>query len=193
MPARGSASVEIAAPGVSVLSTVPWTSPTLGVGTASYNGALIEGAATTTVSGALVDGGLCDTVGAWAGKVVLCQRGTIAFADKVANVKAGGGAGAVIYNNAPGSFAGTLGTGVTSTIPAISMAQEDGQALVAGSLGQTGTLNTVHTTPGTGYEAWDGTSMATPHVSAVAAVAAPARPPARRARSTPIAAPARAA
>ncbi len=162
------ADVEIAAPGVGVLSTVPWTTAGLTVGGSSYAGSIIDGAAASSASGAIVDGGLCTAAGSWAGKVVLCQRGTNSFAEKVAAVQAGGGAAAVLYNNVSGGFAGTLNG--TSTIPAISISMEDGQALVASSLGQTGTVNTVSVAPGTGYEAWDGTSMATPHVSAVAAL-----------------------
>jgi len=162
------ADVEITAPGVQVLSTVPWTTPSLTVGSGAYAGSMIDGAAASSVSGALVDGGLCDAVGSWAGKVVLCQRGVVSFADKVNNAKNGGAAGAVIYNNVSGGFAGTLNG--TSTIPAIGISMEDGQALVAGSLGASAALNTIQTIPGTGYEAWDGTSMATPHVSAVAAL-----------------------
>ncbi|MDI3284130.1 S8 family serine peptidase [Polyangium sp. 15x6] len=167
---QSNADVEIAAPGVQVLSTVPWTTPTLTVESSVYAGRLVEGAAQQLVSGALVDGGWCDSAGAWSGKTVVCQRGMISFADKVNNVNAGGGVGAVIYNNITGGFAGTLGPGITSPIPAISLSLEDGQAIVASSLDATGTLNTVQTMPGTGYEAWDGTSMATPHVSAVAAL-----------------------
>jgi hypothetical protein len=49
--------------------------------------------------------------GAWAGKVVLCERGVISFYDKVINVQNSGGAAAVIYNNVPGGFLGTLGEG----------------------------------------------------------------------------------
>jgi subtilisin family serine protease len=167
------AAVDIAAPGVGVLSTVgALDKNTLAVGGATYSGGYIDGAARTAgVTGTLVNGGLCDSVGAWAGKVVLCQRGTISFVDKVNNVKAGGGIGAAIYNNVAGGFAGTLGTGVTSTIPAISLSLEDGNAIIAaGGIGQLATEASQFTEPASGYELYDGTSMATPHVSAVAAL-----------------------
>ncbi|HEX8825049.1 MAG TPA: S8 family serine peptidase [Archangium sp.] len=165
--------VDVSAPGVGVISTVGSKQVnSLTVAGATYSGGYIDGAARTAgVTGALVDGGLCDTVGAWSGKVVLCQRGVIGFVDKVNNAKAGGGIGAVIYNNVSGPFAGTLGTGVTSTIPAISLSLEDGQAIIAtGGIGQSATEESSVTDPGSGYEAYDGTSMATPHVAAVAAL-----------------------
>jgi len=163
--------VELAAPGVGVLSTVPWSETnTLTVGSTVYNGNWIEFAARGSATGALVDGGLCNSAGSWGGKVVLCERGSISFFDKVSNVEAGGGVAAVIYNNASGNFFGTLGAGNSSDIPAISLSQEDGQFLVANSLGQSGTVVSDRDEPGSGYEAWDGTSMATPHVSGVAAL-----------------------
>jgi subtilisin family serine protease len=167
------AGVDVSAPGVAVVSTVgALDSNKLTVGGATYSGGYITGAARTAgVTGTLVNGGLCDSVGAWAGKVVLCQRGTIGFVDKVNNVKAGGGIGAAIYNNVSGPFAGTLGDGVSSTIPAISLSLEDGNAIIAaGGIGQSATESSIFTEPGNGYEAYDGTSMATPHVSAVAAL-----------------------
>jgi serine protease len=158
--------VELAAPGVGVLSTTPFKASTLTVGGNTYLGANIDGSARIDATGVLADGGLCDSAGSWSGKVVLCQRGVISFADKVNNVRNGGGSGAAIYNNVSGGFAGTLNG--TSTIPAISMSMEDGQAALA-FVGQDSTLaNTAGT--GNGYESYDGTSMATPHVSGVAAL-----------------------
>jgi len=163
--------VELAAPGVAVLSTVPWiATDTLTVGGTTYDGNHIEFAALGTASGALVDGGLCTAAGSWSGAVVLCERGDITFYDKVMSVENGGGSAAVIYNNVPGNFFGTLGDGNSSTIPAIGLSQDDGQILVATQLGAVGQVVSNLQQPGSGYEAWDGTSMATPHVSGVAAL-----------------------
>ena len=170
--------VELAAPGVGVLSTVPYIdSTTLTVGGVTYSGSHIEFSARGSASGALVDGGRCTaTNGAWSGKVVLCERGDISFYDKVRNVQLSGGAAAAIYNNVPGGFVGTLGDGNSSTIIGISLSQEDGQFLVANRLGQTANVSSSYTAPASGYEFYDGTSMATPHVSAVAALVWSANP-----------------
>ena len=169
--------VELAAPGVAVLSTVPWiASDTLTVDGVTYTGQHIEYAATGSVSGDLVDGGLCTTQGAWTGSVVLCQRGDTSFYDKVMAVQNAGGMAAIIYNNEPGNFLGTLGEGASSLIPALSLSMEDGQYLVADKVGATGFVVSTLEKPASGYEAWDGTSMATPHVSAVAALLWSAHP-----------------
>ncbi len=76
----------------------------------------------------------------------------------------------MIYNNESGNFSGTLGDGNASTIPAISLSQEDGQFLVTTKLGATGTVVSTAEKPASGYERWSGTSMATPHVAGVAAL-----------------------
>ena len=169
--------VELAAPGVAVLSTVPYIDySALTVDGVTYMGAHIEYAARGTAGGELVDGGLCVATGSWAGKVVLCQRGDISFYDKVMNVQNSGGAAAIIYNNVPGGFLGTLGEGFSSTIIALSLSQEDGTYLVANKLGSYGSIESTLTQPASGYEYYDGTSMATPHVSAVAALVWSAKP-----------------
>ncbi len=164
--------VELAAPGVGVLSTVPYLDvTTLTVAGVTYPAGHIEYSARGTATGILVDGGRCTATNAsWSGKVVLCERGDISFYDKVRNVELSGGVAAAIYNNVPGGFLGTLGDGNSSTIIAVSLSQEDGQFLVANRLGQSATVSSTFTQPASGYEYYDGTSMATPHVSAVAAL-----------------------
>ena len=62
------------------------------------------------------------------GAVVLVQRGEIAFSEKIANATAAGAAGVIIYNNESGGFSGQLRE--TSRIPAVSISNEDGLALV---------------------------------------------------------------
>ncbi len=169
--------VDLAAPGVAVLSTLPYLdSSSVVVDGITYSASHIEFSGRGAASGALVSGGLCDSVGSWSGKVVLCERGVIDFYTKVINVQNGGGVAALIYNNLPGNFLGTLGEGNTSSIIGLSLSQEDGQFLVANKLGAVADLSSILTIPASGYEAWDGTSMATPHVSAVAALIWSSRP-----------------
>ena len=167
--------VEIAAPGVAVLSTTPWQdSNTLGTSSTLWSGGRLDGAPRGSISGAIVGGGRCTASGSWAGRVVLCERGDNSFADKVAKVQAGGGVAAVIYNNVAsdptcGVFSGTLGTTVTTSIRAITLSCSDGAAAVSAA-GTQSTVQSSFVVPESSYEAWDGTSMATPHVSAVAAL-----------------------
>ncbi|MGH8459195.1 MAG: S8 family serine peptidase, partial [Nevskiales bacterium] len=64
--------VELAAPGVGVLSSVPWHDEnSLGAGGNTFVGSRLEGAADTGgTTGALANGGLCTSSGSWSGKVV---------------------------------------------------------------------------------------------------------------------------
>jgi subtilisin family serine protease len=96
--------------------------------------------------------------------VCLIARGSIDFAVKVSNCQKSGGVGAVVYNNVAGSFGGTLGTTVTS-IPSLTASDTDGAAMKT-QLGQSATVAVT----ASNYAYFDGTSMATPHVSAAALV-----------------------
>jgi aminopeptidase YwaD len=93
----------------------------------------ITGTSSGDVAGQLVSVGLArpedipdsDLVG----KIALAERGLIPFREKAANIAAAGALGAVIYNNEPGNFRGTLGG--SSNIPVASVSQEDGDRLEA--------------------------------------------------------------
>ncbi|MFN8522348.1 MAG: M20/M25/M40 family metallo-hydrolase [Chloroflexota bacterium] len=63
-----------------------------------------------------------------AGKIALVQRGEIRFGEKVDRLASAGAAGAVIYNNLPGTFSGSLAA--SSRIPALSISREDGEMLL---------------------------------------------------------------
>ncbi|MBD2871219.1 S8 family serine peptidase [Paenibacillus arenilitoris] len=64
------------------------------------------------------------------GKAALIARGSISFTEKSLNAQAAGAAAAVIYNNEPGNFGGTLGS-EGDYIPTMSLSQEVGLALKA--------------------------------------------------------------
>jgi serine protease len=173
--------VEIAAPGVDILSTMPGTEASVVVSGQGYMVSPMDGTPQLSRSGALVNGARCTgTNGAWSGKVVLCERGDIAFADKVLNVQNSGGVAAIVYNNVAGSFGGTLGSTSTS-IPSVSMAQDDGQFLVASRIGQSASVSTIVQNPANGYGLMSGTSMASPHVAGAAAAIWSSKPTATNA------------
>lgn len=165
------ADVEIAAPGVGVLSTVMpnvASKGSLTVGGNPVASQAMDGSPRASATGALADFGLGDVpaAGSMAGKVCLISRGSISFADKVLNCQTSGGVGAVIYNNTAGELFGTMGE-VATAIPSVGITQADGTALLA----QAGASTTVGVVPDPAlYLEYNGTSMATPHVAGVAAL-----------------------
>jgi subtilisin family serine protease len=173
----GATTVDLAAPGVNVLSARPVALP----GTTSYvqqastiyaaNGLEYAGL-TNGITAAIYDCGLgyrSDFPPAVSNNIALIERGTLYFSEKVANAMAAGAQAAIIYNNTNGNFNGTLQY-AGDWIPAVSLSQADGQALLA-ALPAVGTVVNATDTNAI-YQYLDGTSMATPHVAGAVAFAA---------------------
>lgn len=167
--------VELAAPGVGVLSTVSYIdSSSVTTNTGTFGGSHIENSGRGTSTATLIYGGLGDTTNsAWSGKVVLVDRGTVSFYTKVHNVELSGGLACVIANNDTTNpdtgFVGTLGSGNSAAIPAIGVSYNAGQSLRTAA-GTTATVSSTIQQSASGYDSFDGTSMATPHVAGVAAL-----------------------
>ena len=171
----GPNTVDLAAPGVNILSTLPVAQ----AGTIAYvqQGSTTYAANELTYSGITTGitakvyycglGNPSDFPAAARNNIALIARGTLTFSNKVVNAMAAGARAAVIYNNVSGNFSGTLG-GTKNWIPAISLSQADGLSV------KTNSLATVvnNTDPSQIYQYLDGTSMATPHVSGAVAFAA---------------------
>lgn len=177
------ADVELAGPGVSVLSSVPLGTglkSNASEGTNTYASNPLEFAGEGNVAGPLVECGIADTTTSCTGKpatgtwIALIDRGTIAFSDKVNNATAQGASAAIIANNdtaAPDDTSSfTLGAAGT-WIPTVSVSYNSGVAIRSGGL-----ANGSVSVAAWDYAYFDGTSMATPHAAAVAALAWSAKP-----------------
>jgi subtilisin family serine protease len=183
--------LDLAAPGVDVLSSVPngtgrESSVETATGTFEALGMFLASpTAKQGVTGPLVHCGFAATaadcvgepaVGKW---VALISRGNVTFNQKVTSAMDAGASAAIVYNNAPGNFSGTLGAEKTADgrtwIPAVSISQADGATLDDPAPTQVGQDATVFNLA-TDWDLNSGTSMATPHVSGVAALVFGANP-----------------
>ena len=168
----GSTTVDLAAPGVNILSAAPSGQGgivSLQVKGSSYSADTLTYSGTTSgLTGAVYDCGIGNTGDFPAGvngNIALIQRGNLNFSVKVTNAMAAGARAAIIYNNVSGNFAGTLGSS-GNWIPSVSISQADGLSIKAG-LPATGVM-----VVGSDYQYLEGTSMATPHVTGAVAFAA---------------------
>jgi subtilisin family serine protease len=164
----GAGSVDIAAPGQGILSTVPagkgleaW----LRSGSEQFDANPMEYSGLTPAAGLsrlLYDCGRGESAADFPagvhGNIALIERGGNTFSDKAARAQGAGAVGAAIYNNASGNFSGTLGSS-GGWMPVVSLSRADGLELRGRG------VHAVNLTCRTAsYGIMDGTSMAAPHV-----------------------------
>lgn len=104
--------VELVAPGVSVLSTVPPGSAlnaSLTTAIEKYQANALEGSVKDTVTADLSVCGFGTSTCYAQGAVCLFERGEITFMEKAMLCESSGGVAVIIYNNESGQFRGTLG------------------------------------------------------------------------------------
>ena len=180
----------IVAPGVDVNSCVPMGTGRIAetkvdyagkgltmISSAGFQGAPllkqpVEGDLEFCGLGELNDFKSCNTKG----KIALISRGKIKFSDKVDGAIKAGAIGAIIFNNEAGLVNGSLTEdGSQVAIPVVGIEQkvgEDMRDLLAKGQAVKGSINLASSD----YSSYNGTSMATPHVSGVAALVIAANP-----------------
>jgi serine protease len=172
----------VVAPGVAVVSSVPQgtgreagVSIIVGQKATKVNASTFQGAREilTAESNVLVNAGIGkpeEFTAAVKGKYALIARGEIKFTDKVQNAINAGAAGVVIYNNAPGLIQGALTDGTTTLPVGVFMIEQATGLEIVKQLAAGQTVSASLQTVATDYAAFDGTSMATPHVAGVVAL-----------------------
>lgn len=167
--------LDLVAPGVTVLSSVPRGSGSeafVKAGRSVPATAFIFSSQTAALAGRLVDCGTGNTPEDFPAKVrgsiALMRRGDAFFSVKVENAMNAGAKGAIIYNNVAEPVRGTLQTETASNgrrwIPAVLVSQEDGAFL------QQRPKPVTLVSARTDWDVGSGTSFAAPHVSGVAAL-----------------------
>ncbi len=164
----GANSVDIAAPGVDILSTVPSGSGQeawLESGTDVFDAIPMEYCGVTAASGLsrpVYDCGSGLSAAAFpagvSGNIALIERGNNTFEEKTLLAQDAGAVGVAVYNNEAGNFSGTLGNAGT-WVPVVSISREDGLKVKARGIHEVNLTCILAS-----YGVLSGTSMATPHV-----------------------------
>ncbi|GAX17229.1 hypothetical protein FisN_10Lh083 [Fistulifera solaris] len=162
--------VDVCAPGVDVLSTVPKTIVYDDQG-GVYEAEMLHFSSmpdADTLQAPLV---VCsvDDCGDATGRVCLMERGQNSFLDKAIECQSSGGVALILYNFDDSLFSGTLGEANAVSIPVMSIPRAQGLIL-------TGRSSVAIEFQNGGYKSLSGTSMASPHVVGVAAKIWAARP-----------------
>ncbi|MGH7242459.1 MAG: S8 family serine peptidase [Phycisphaerales bacterium] len=166
--------ISVAAPGVSVQSSVPNVSWNANWLAADHGVNPITGTVIRAVAAPAIFCGYGENAAAFpasvSGKIAHIRRGspdasTVTLFTKASNAATAGAIGVIISNNVAGSLTGSLGIPGTFTIPVVGATQADGDNLLAND----GTsVNLYQFNNGHSYANFSGTSMSTPHVAGAA-------------------------